>query len=523
VGLSLAEVSSKKLWWKPTLADFLFAALTLWLVAFSLSGGGIGLLEDSGTGYHIRTGDWVLEHHAVPRQDIFSFTKPGEPWYAWEWLASAIFAALFRWGSMKAVLLFSAATLAVTMVILARHMIRRGANALVTLFLIHLAIGACSIHFLARPHIFTMLFAAISMRLLDSDREHPSRAVWWLVPLTALWANMHGGFVAVIMSTTLFGLGCGIEAWLGEKSLAAVKAPLLRYGTITLACLAASFLNPYGFREHQHIIEFLRQKWILDLIEEYQSPRFHSTVVLYYEILLFLGLLVSGWLLSRKKFADALVILLWAHFSLVSVRHIPIFAIVALPPIAVELTALWNTIAKASERRSTLGILSQLAADHAGGLARTTIWTPAILAVLLFVPLGISWPQDFPDASYPVTFVTRHANLLEGARVFSTDRLSDYLTFRFYPRQRIFIDGRGDFFGEKFSHDYLNTLNGGTGWEQTLNRYQIDVVLVPSPSGLASLLRDRRDWIEREDDSITALFERAPAPSVSLRFSTTSR
>lgn len=458
----------------------------------------------------------------MPRRDVFSFTKPGEPWYAWEWLASAIFAALYRWGSMKAILLFSAAVIALTMVIVAKHMIRRGANALVALFLIHLAIGACSIHFLARPHIFTMLFTAICMRLLDDDRLrmnddrlHPSRAIWWLVPLTALWANMHGGFVAGILCIAAFGLGCGIEAALHQNSWAAARKPLVHYGSVGLACLGASFVNPYGFREHQHILEFLQQKWILDLIEEYQSPRFHSTVILYYEILLFAALLVAGWLISRQLFAHALVILLWAHLSLVSVRHIPIFVIVALPPIAVELTALWNAMTKSFDRRSTLGVLSKLASDHASGLARISPWTPAILALLLFAPLGISWPTDFPDSSYPVAFVTRHADLISGSRIFSTDRLCDYLTFRFYPRQRIFIDGRGDFFGEQLSHDYLNALNGGTGWEKTLDQYRVDVVMVPSPSGLASLLRDRADWQVIEDDRATALFERkvaAPNP-----------
>jgi hypothetical protein len=388
-------------------------------------------------------------------------------------------------------------------------MIRRGSNALVALFLIHLAIGACSIHFLARPHVFTMLFTAISMWLLDADRENPSRAIWWLVPLTAVWANVHGGFVVVIMCTALFGIGRAIEAVFADLSFAAVSQPLKRYGTVALACLAASFVNPYGFREHQHIIDFLRQKWILDLIEEYQSPRFHTTVVLYYEILLFLGLLVSGWLISRKKFANALVILLWAHFSLVSVRHIPIFVIVALPSIAAELTALWNAIASSFDRRSTIGILSRLAAEHSPGLARTSLWTPAVLALLFSVPAGIPWPSDFPDTSYPVAFVTRHADVISTSRIFSTDRLCDYLTFRFYPRQRIFIDGRGDFFGEQLSHDYLNTLNGGSGWQKTLDQYRVNAVMVPSPSGLASLLHDRSDWRVVEDDGATALFERS--------------
>ena len=44
------------------------------------------MLGDGDTGWHIRTGEWILAHGQVPRQDMFSFTKPGEPWFAWEWL-----------------------------------------------------------------------------------------------------------------------------------------------------------------------------------------------------------------------------------------------------------------------------------------------------------------------------------------------------------------------------------------------------------------------------------------------------
>ena len=490
----IAKIAARRSMWKPTLADCLFGALMIWLVLFSLSGTGIGLLEDSGTGYHIRTGDYILDHHSVPRTDIFSFTRPDAPWFAWEWLASAMYAALFRWGSMKGVILISAAIIALSILVLMFHMIRRGSNALVALLLIHLGVGASSIHFLARPHIFTILFAAITMWLLDEDR------VWWLVPLTALWVNVHGGFVAGLMCIAAFGVGRAIEKWSFQ--------PLLRYGGVGMACLAASIINPYGLREHLHILEFLREKWIFDLVEEYQSPRFHSTGSLYFEILLVMGLLVCGWLISRKRFAHALIMLLWAHYALVSVRHIPIFVVVALPPLSEALTELWNRYTARSDARSAIGVLATLARDHAPGLGRISVWSAAFLAFLLFVPLGGAWPTDFPETSYPTAFVTRHADLISHSRIFATDRWSDYLTFRFYPRQRIFIDGRGDFFGEQISKDYFSALNGGQDWKQTLDRFDVGVVMVPSPSGLASVLRERRDWRLVDDDGTAALFER---------------
>src|SRR5579872_155412 len=94
-----AQAPTKGLWARmllPSLPDFFFLALLLWLFA---AGGANGLLGDGDTGWHIRTGDYILAHHAVPHKDIFSFTKAGQPWYAWEWLSDVIFSTLHGvWG-----------------------------------------------------------------------------------------------------------------------------------------------------------------------------------------------------------------------------------------------------------------------------------------------------------------------------------------------------------------------------------------------------------------------------------------
>src|SRR5206468_9836099 len=89
---------------KPSLADCFFAALLAWLF---LGGGGKMLLSDGDTGWHIRTGDYILEHHEVPRKDLFTFTKPDEPWFAWEWLTDVAFAGLHRAWGLKAVSLLA--------------------------------------------------------------------------------------------------------------------------------------------------------------------------------------------------------------------------------------------------------------------------------------------------------------------------------------------------------------------------------------------------------------------------------
>src|ERR1700682_45090 len=94
----------------PSLTDFFFGALLLWLF---IGGGGKSLLGDGDTGWHIRTGDYILEHHVVPQKDFFTFTKPDEPWFAWEWLSDVIFSWIHQSWGLKAIVLLAGVLLCV--------------------------------------------------------------------------------------------------------------------------------------------------------------------------------------------------------------------------------------------------------------------------------------------------------------------------------------------------------------------------------------------------------------------------
>src|SRR3954471_19113741 len=76
----------------PSLTDFAFLMPIVFL--FGRMEGTKTLLGDCDTGWHIRTGEWIISNHQVPARDFFSFTKSGEVWYAWEWLSDLIFAWL---------------------------------------------------------------------------------------------------------------------------------------------------------------------------------------------------------------------------------------------------------------------------------------------------------------------------------------------------------------------------------------------------------------------------------------------
>src|SRR5271165_3805676 len=92
----------------PSLSDLFFLAIVGWLFVIGGGGGLQGLLADGDAGWHIRTGEYIIDHHAVPHVDLYSFSKPGAPWYAWEWLTDVIDGSLYRLAGLKPIVLLAA-------------------------------------------------------------------------------------------------------------------------------------------------------------------------------------------------------------------------------------------------------------------------------------------------------------------------------------------------------------------------------------------------------------------------------
>ena len=136
------------------------------------------LLGDAGIGWHIRTGQQILATHAIPRVDSFSSTMqasrglPGSGSYdvvvgqleaacglnGVVWLTAVVIAAVFAWTF--------------------RFPMARGTNVLVALALTLLAISASMIHFLARPHVVSWLFALAWFWILDSSERNGFAGAW---------------------------------------------------------------------------------------------------------------------------------------------------------------------------------------------------------------------------------------------------------------------------------------------------------------------------------------------------------
>ena len=189
-------------------------------------------------------------------------------------------------------------------------------------------------------------------------------------------------------------------------------------------------------------------------------------------------------------------------------RHVPIFGFIVAPLLAREVTLLWDRWVRSAKPGSVRSILAALATDHSPGLQRTSLWPAALVISLALFNFGWSWPADFPEARYPAALTRKYPDLISSSRIFTTDGWADYLTYHYYPRQRIFVDGRSDFFGGEILEQYLQILKGQYGWDALMRQYDFNAVLIPSQSALASLLRVNPGWRVVDDDEQAALFQR---------------
>jgi len=470
--------------------------------------GWISLLGDGDTGWHIRTGQYILEHHRVPTQDLYSFSRPGAPWFAWEWLTDVTYALSFQIGGLKAIVLIAGLMIALFATVVLRYTLWRGANALVAACTTMLAVGASSMHFLARPHLFTLLLLPVCLWLLEADRRENTRWLWALIPVTALWTNLHGGFVIFLACIGLLVLACAMEAAFRCETREARWPQIRRYSALLVGCSLASLVNPYGVQLHVHIWEYLRADWIKNMVQEFQAPTFRSEGQLQFEMLLLAGLIVSGFLVRRRLFAEALWVVFLAHSSLISVRHAPLYATIAAPLMACQISEWWRAGVAGVKKSSALRILNQLGEDLTPGFRRTSIWPAVLILSLAALDAPLQWPRDFPSVMFPTAMVHQHAGLIATGRLLTPDQWGDYIIYCFYPRQKVYVDGRSDFYGEKLGREYFHLLQGAYDWKAILDRNGFNVALLPVDWPLASMLKLDPSWQVVQDDTRAILFQR---------------
>ncbi|MGE5645963.1 MAG: hypothetical protein ACM336_09255 [Acidobacteriota bacterium] len=501
----------------PSFTDAAFLVPILFIYA-GLAGAH-ALLGDGDTGWHIRTGQWMMANGRVPASDPFSFTKPGEPWFAWEWLWDLAFGWMHAQWGMAAVVLASTVVIGLTFAALYRLALRKSQNAPAALVVTLVAAAVASIHCLARPHLLTMLFAVIFYALLERIQAGQTRLLYWLPPLMVLWTNLHGGFLAGLLFIAAYAAGEAV-AWAASTARDDRAASLARLRGYTLAgaaCLAATIVNPYGIKLHQHIYAYLTDPYQYEHIHEFFSLNFQHPMGKFVEAMIVLGAIAAARQLYRRQFAYPILFAGWAHLALLSARNIPIYAIAAAPAIAACLVEAAHMLSGADvpDRLRKMGRrVTELGREigQIESIPRVPVATVAgvvLLGVLLHAQPNEKFRPDYDPKKYPARAIEtlRGPEFAEG--VFTDDEWGDYLIYRLYPRTKVFVDGRSDFYGSKFSLKYLDVMAVKWDWQKTLDRYRIHTVLLAVNSPLAGAMKETARWRPVYDDGQAIVFRRA--------------
>lgn len=418
-------------------------------------------IANTSIGWHLASGHWILDHHAVPRSDPFSTTAEGTPWIDHEWGFQLMLAAVERLGGAPLLVLARALLVAALAAMLLLVGVRSGLSPPAAALLSMLCLYGARIRFFLRPELATLLLAPAVVWLFLQRRELGGRR--WLLAIAALMAlgaNLHAGILVVPP------LLVGLLAAESLQWLATRRGPQpIGSGVLGLAvATAAPLLNPYGWRLYQVPIEIARLVGRPHIPNpEWISPSFSDVPPLYVAIgaaLVLLGL-------RERRFARWALLLMAAVLALRYVRNVGLFF--ALLPIAVG-----------------PALASLPALGREGATARRPLWRVAAvaLAVLVVVSMvaepGRAPALGFSDRFYPVralAFIDQQG--LAAVPLYNDVRFGGFLIRNAYPHRRAFLDDRNEIHEPLLAeiHSILGSSDPGA-WQAMLDRYRVGVALL---------------------------------------------
>jgi hypothetical protein len=470
---------------------------------------------------HIGHGEWMLQHHSLIHADPFSFTKGGQPFVGFEYGSQLIYALTHRAAGLAGVAIFAGFLIATAYALLARFLLSRGTDPLLTYLTTVVAAVLGAFHWAARPHLFTLVAVVVLMFRLEptTDSRQPAttlrpltvdRRPLWALPLFAIWANLHGGFVFGLVLIGIYFAGHALEYLLNNDRTAEMQR--LRYLAQLFAFgLLGTLINPHFLALHRHVLDFFGQQFLLDNTNEFLSPDFHH---LFGKLLLasLLGMIsILACLRRRPHSAHLLTLLAMTYFVLTAQRNIQLFGVTAVPILAMLVDPHWRRLP------DWRGIRAVFQRD--APLGSTVPYVLTMLATFGFLMVGqgaLFGKQVVPDTVSPETFpvaVVRRARAehLEG-RIYNSFIWGGYLIYA-WPEQRVFIDGGTDFYGADLLKDYMDIGGLAPHWRTSLEHWNITLALIPTNSGFVHELLREPGWRLHDCDATATLLQKLGGPA----------
>jgi len=472
-------------------------------------------IRDPDFWWHLRSGQIILDNHALLSTDPYTYTATGHHWTMHEWLTEVMFAGLNHLGGLALiVVVLSVTTWLGLLLILLRSLLRKPGYVAAGMGIILATIAGYPI-WGPRAQMITFALTCLVLYMVERHLVRGGRAVWLLVPLFLVWANLHSGF---IIGAAFFVAIAGVELvlhWIGRPQVEWSRLRVLLM--VLAACLVVVVINPYGPHIYLYPFETQGSAAQQSLILEWHSPDFHDTAVRAFEIMLLsLGVMVA--ITRRIRVRDAVLVLGTTALALQSVRHIALFVAVATPvwieqadivgrrvfPHAVE------RMEKAAQARSASAVAMRRGGFLTGAVAAVCV---ALLGSQLAVAASVR-PESLTYArEYPVCAARWLESAPGGLRVFNQYGEGGYLTRTIVPHgDRIFIFGDAALMGDDLLNTYGDVESVRPDWERILTRYHTDLVLFDAGTPLANMLADSPRWVEVYRDPFSVAYVPVDSP-----------
>ncbi|HEV3261104.1 MAG TPA: hypothetical protein VG013_29905 [Gemmataceae bacterium] len=513
-----------KRYWRPETGIF----LGLWLGL--MVAGRSGLFHDPGTFWHTVVGERLLSSRRLIYTDSFSFTFAGRPWIPHQWLGECLMALVHRLDGLDSLLLASVTVLAALYTWAAHRMIRSGLHWSLAAVLVGVTVAASSSHFHVRPHLGTIVFMGCTIAFLcdfEAGRLSLGR-MFWLVPIYAVWSNIHGGMLGGLGTMGLALVGWWGAGIMGQKSPVERPGQALSLMALIAACGLTAFLNPYGWRLPWTWLSIMDSPLLPQIIQEHAPLNAAKPAGWMVLVLAAVYVIVLAGVLPRRPRVTWLLPLAWLYLACTRVRHAPLFSITAAFALADMLPhtywAAWL------ERNGSDWFQSPGEVDD--GRWWRWDWKPAlvpigvVLTALVLqigrvpVPLvGHGWAR-LDAADWPVALLPElercERSRPEGTAIFNEYAYGGFLIY-YTPGFRVFVDDRCELYGDQWLRDYVLAEGHGAArqvheWEEKYRKPDhegaFDFALTRSGSAFDRYFAAEPGWLAVKRTPTAGLYQR---------------
>jgi hypothetical protein len=440
--------------------------------------------------WHLRTGEWMLQHHAVPHVDPFSVSLAGKPWPAYSWLFELLSIKLFQGFGLVGLVGYSAGMVLATTVALYHMVKRQQPDFSLAVLLTCVSVFSLNHLFTPRPWMFTILLFVLELDILMHARKTGrTRELVWLPVIFMLWANVHIEFVDGLLVLGLAWVEAIVARW---WTGAQTRLRPIRLGGVLLASALATLINPYGWRVYSVVFDYTSrlatQGGALNMVSELQAIPFRD-ITDFLILLLALGSAAAlAWRRHFSMFESALLVFA-AVLSFRSQRDVWVMATVAAAIIASTITSRQKAPSRLPKFAAGLTVVVAAVAIFAG-FRVMHVGNPELHTQIV---------NSLPARAVEVIEANGYAGPL-----YNDYNWGGYLIWSL--RMPVSIDGRAAFYGDKSIDRSAATWNANPDWASDPALTSARLVVGPVNSALVQLLRMDPHFKLVFEDKIAAVF-----------------